>query len=280
MSGDRLNDVRQRIAATRQLDSVFTAMRGVASVRAQDARRNLEGVRAYARTLGETISVALALAQEEQGTRRSRAASSKACDIVLAFCAEQGFVGAFNERVLAAATQTGMGASLFLVGERGVTVAAERGIEIAWSTSMAAHADDAPILAERIAEALYGQLAVDATARVTLVHCAPAAAGENVLVTRSLIPLDLTRFPAPRVLRPPLVNLPPQLLIANLAEEYIFAELCEAVALSLAAENVARMQAMTTARNNVRQMLDQLTARFRHLRQEQITEELLEISRL
>ncbi|MGD9656501.1 MAG: F0F1 ATP synthase subunit gamma [Methylocystis sp.] len=281
MSGDRLNDVGQRIAAMRQLDSVFTAMRGLASARAQDARRNLEGVRAYARTLGETISVALALAQDEQETLRSRAESSKACEIVLAFCAEQGFVGAFNERVLtAAAKQTGLGASLFLVGERGVTVAAERGIEIAWSTSMAAHADDTPILAERIAEALYGKLAVDATARVTLVHCAPASAGENILVTRSLIPLDLTRFPAPRVLRPPLVNLPPQLLIANLAEEYIFAELCEAAALSLAAENVARIQAMTMARNNVRRMLDQLTARYRHLRQEQITEELLEISRL
>ena len=100
------------------------------------------------------------------------------------------------------------------------------------------------------------------------------------LVTRSLIPLDLTRFRAPRVLRPSLVNLPPKLLIANLAEEYIFAELCEAAALSLAAENVARMHAMTVARNNVQRMLDQLTGRYHRLRQEQINEELLEICRL
>lgn len=139
------------------------------------------------------------------------------------------------------------------------------------------HADDTPILAEKIAEALYYRLAADAAACVTLVYGAPAAAGENVLVGRSLIPLDLTRFPPPRDLLPPLVNPSPRLLVANLAEEYVFAELCEAAALSLAAETIARMQAMMMARNNVRRMLDQLTGRYHLLRQEQITKELLEI---
>jgi hypothetical protein len=39
------------------------------------------------------------------------------------------------------------------------------------------------------------------------------------------------------------------------------------------------MQVMTSARSNVRKTLDELTARHQRLRQEQITEELLELSR-
>jgi F-type H+-transporting ATPase subunit gamma len=66
-------------------------------------------------------------------------------------------------------------------------------------------------------------------------------------------------------------------LLAELAEEYVFAELTEAVTLSLAAENEARTQAMTAAKTNVAKMLDELIARLRQLRQEEITNEIIEL---
>jgi len=69
----------------------------------------------------------------------------------------------------------------------------------------------------------------------------------------------------------------PQILLAELAEEYVFAELCEALTLSLAAENEARMRAMTAAKSNVGKMLDDLIALSRQLRQEEITNEIIEL---
>jgi F-type H+-transporting ATPase subunit gamma len=42
---------------------------------------------------------------------------------------------------------------------------------------------------------------------------------------------------------------------------------------------MARMMAMTAARNNVRKTIDDLVAQHRRLRQEQITEELIELTR-
>jgi F-type H+-transporting ATPase subunit gamma len=66
-------------------------------------------------------------------------------------------------------------------------------------------------------------------------------------------------------------------LLAELVEEYVFAELTEAVTLSLAAENEARMRAMTAAKPNVSKMLDELIGRSRQLRQEEITNELIEL---
>ncbi|MBA3053449.1 MAG: hypothetical protein FP826_00605 [Sphingomonadales bacterium] len=77
---------------------------------------------------------------------------------------------------------------------------------------------------------------------------------------------------------PPLINIAPQALVSQLAEEYVFAELCEALMLSFAAENDARMRAMIAARTNVANKLDMLTASARRIRQEEITNEVIELA--
>jgi F-type H+-transporting ATPase subunit gamma len=273
LSEERLSDVRARIAATRQLETIFTAMRGLAAARSREAQNSLDGVRAYAHALGEAIGAALALVPESRAERRDHQD-----DIALAFCAEQGFAGGFSERALAAVRANLPKATLFVVGERGAASAAEQGFDVAWSTPMPAHVCDAPLVAERVAEAIYGRLSAQSATRVMLIHCAHGPAGLDIVV-RPLIPLDLARFSAPTTLRPPLIALPPADLIAHLAQEYVFAELCEATVLSFAAENEARVQAMSAARSNVRRTLDELTARHRRLRQEQITEEIIELAR-
>ena len=54
--------------------------------------------------------------------------------------------------------------------------------------------------------------------------------------------------------------LPPEQLLAELAEEYVYAELCAEIMLSFAAENEACMRAMIAARTNVARKLDELAA--------------------
>ncbi len=108
-------------------------------------------------------------------------------------------------------------------------------------------------------------------------HAAPSL-GEIHAVERTLAPFDFARFPRARNHAPPIITMPPPQLLGKLAEEYVFAELCEAITLSLAAENEARMRAMTAAKTNVSKMLDDLIARSRQLRQEEITNEIIELA--
>lgn len=274
---ERLSELRARLGATRRLEAVITAMRGVAAARLREAQTHLDGVRAYAHTLGEALGEAMAL-QPDAHTERSRPRGH----VVIALCAEQGFAGAFNERVLDAAQRRlssgGRGDALFLVGARGQTIAEERGLTVDWFAPMAAHVDEAAGLADHIADALYDRLGAERTAEVTMVHSAPIAPGGAPLVERPLIPLDPARFPASRRSVLPLTTLPPALLLARLAEEYVFAELCEALVLSFAAENEARLQAMIAARHNVRETLDTLMASYRRIRQDEITNEIIELA--
>jgi F-type H+-transporting ATPase subunit gamma len=60
---------------------------------------------------------------------------------------------------------------------------------------------------------------------------------------------DFGRFAVPLSCQPPLITLPPALLLARLADEYVFAELCEAALTAFAAENEARVAAMLSAKD-------------------------------
>jgi F-type H+-transporting ATPase subunit gamma len=75
------------------------------------------------------------------------------------FCAEQGFAGAFSERVLDSVGVDLATAELFLIGTRGGAVAIERGVAAGWNNAMPSHSLGVPKLADCIAEALYTRIA-------------------------------------------------------------------------------------------------------------------------
>lgn len=276
---ERLSDVTARIGSVRQLAAVISAMRGIAAARSREARAQLDGIRAYARTIADAIGHVLALLPESARSRPVRQQADG--HAIIALCAEQGFAGTFNERVLDVVESlvTGAGpAELLLLGDRGLMVAEERGLVCDWSAPMIAHTGQAASLAGRIVEELYRRLETGRVRRVSVVHAMPVPSAAIDVVEKVLVPFDFGRFPLPRKAAMPLITLPPDALLAGLAEEYVFAELCEAVMLSFAAENEARMRAMIAARANVENTLDGLTARSRQLRQEEITSEILELA--
>lgn len=277
MSG-RLNEVTTHLDTTRELDLVVTAMRGIAAARTREAQQHLEGIRAYADAIGTAIGEALTLIGVAERPNVPPSAAQRHLRIVL--CAEQGFAGSFSERVLALALASHEPSHdiVFLVGERGLTLAAEQAMTPAWSASMAVHPDAMPSLAGNIADALYAQLDDTVATRVTLVHGLPGGTDVQPVASRLLLPFDYSRFPVASHPQPPCITLPPAQLIANLAEEYIYAELHEALMLSFAAENEARMRAMMATQGNIEQRRDELQAEFRRLRQEEITEEIIELS--
>jgi len=277
---ERLSEVEQRIAGVRQLDAVITAMRGIAASRSQEARRKLPGIRAYAQMVGRAIGQALALLPGGDASVETGRPSGKL--VLIALCSEQGFVGALNARILDAVEASlrrtaGSTAELLIIGDRGLMAARERGLEVAWSAPMAAHAGDASALANRLADAVFERLTAGATA-VTVIHAAPSPAGNVELVKRALVPFDFARFAVARQLVPPLTTQEPAVLIPQLADEYVFAELCEAVMLSYAAENDARMRTMIAARDNIEKKLGELNLAYQRLRQEEITSEIIELA--
>lgn len=272
---ERLADSTAQIQNVRQLGAVVTAMRGISALRAQKGRALLAGIDAYNKVISRAIGEALNLLPPDVART---APSPNAQSGLILFCAEQGFAGAFSERVLDAAAGQIDGAVVMVVGSRGVAIARERGVKVAWSASMATHVEAIPNFANRLAEALYGYIASGAIAKVDVLF-SRSIPGRPIEVDRhSLLPIDLARFSRPVETLAPLSTLAPRHLLESLAAEYVYAQLCEAAMHGFEAENQARMMAMAAAKTNIETRLAGLVRREHQLRQEEITTEIIELA--
>ncbi|MDE2007082.1 MAG: F0F1 ATP synthase subunit gamma, partial [Rhodospirillales bacterium] len=187
---ERLADITRRISNVRQLEAVVTAMRGIAANRAQQCRARLPGVRAFAAVISDAIGRALPLVAPDP---RPRAPAARRHGVIL-FVAEQGFAGAFSDRMLDAAAPLLPGASLVLIGTRGFLLAEERGLAPVWRSAMASHVDAVAPLASRIADALYDRIAATSLEEVTLIFPVWSAEAGLAAETRTLLPFDFRRF--------------------------------------------------------------------------------------
>lgn len=274
---EHLHQIEHRLDSVNQLSSIISAIRGIAAARFRESEAMLDGIRDYAGMIGNTIGQALFLS--DSGAHPELGELSMGKQVIIALCSEQGFAGGFNGRVLdrVAEILPQKTSRLFVVGSHGMTTAAERGLMVDWSVSMAGHAEECTGLAIRLSDALFEGVLIGVT-NVVIVHTASQRGGEQQVVARQLLPFDFERFPLPGGNGLPRINLSPRELLVELAEEYIFAELCEAVMLSFAAENETRMKAMITAHENIGKRLEELKALARRKRQEEITAEVVELA--
>ncbi len=75
----------------------------------------------------------------------------------------------------------------------------------------------------------------------------------------------------------PLTQLPTGALIDSLGQDYFHALVCKAALHAFAAENEARMEAMTAAGSQIARELETFQATLRRVRQEAITAEIIEL---
>lgn len=275
---NQLREVQSRLGTVNELASVVTAMRGIAAARTREALARIPGIRACADQIGAAIADALTLALPGAGElAASRGPAGAAIRIVIG--TEQGFVGTFNHRVMQAAQIAAADdVEYFVIGDRAQRIAGELGYSLSWSAEMVVHANAVPDLARRVINALYRRLQGADVSRVTLVHGALEPQSGAAVMTTSLLPFDFQRFKPAHRPYPPIVNFPARQLLEKLAEEYVYTQVHEAIVLSFAAENEARMRAMIAARRNIGETSERLTSVYHRLRQEQITAEIVELS--
>ena len=271
----RAADIRDRIDNIRQIEAVVAALRALAVAHRREAERHLTAIRTHA----QTISAALADTLGSDGPP-PQDAGAPGRGLLVVVGAAQGFGGAYGDRIAEAARAAPDDEDLMVIGHRTMETLEAQGVRALWSADMAAHAADMPALASQLADAAFAHLAGSGHGRLAILHAAPSAAGaaEPALpARRTLVPFDFARFP-PTDAPPPLTTLPRVPLIAALVREYVFTELCEAVALGFAAENEARAAAMARAQSNIRRIEDDLGRAWRRARQEGMTEEIVDLA--
>jgi F-type H+-transporting ATPase subunit gamma len=266
---EQLARLKARISSLGELRELVGALRAMAGARVHEAQGALGGIRRYVEVVERAIAENATLLSRESVTTR---ATPPDLGVLIVVTSEHGFTGSFNDRLIARArTELGPDLRLGIVGRIGAVLAEEARLTVAWSVPMATHIGGVPTIARRVTD----HLADVGVARI--VFAGYRTGGQYEIEAREILPLDPKLLDGMEHAGPPLHQLSADLLLERLSGEYLFAEITRAIMESLASENGARLQVMSAADHNIGEKLETLGRMHRHLRQEAITAELLDV---
>lgn len=270
-------ELAARARTLEQLSGVVQAMRTIASARRRRAQERFAGLEAYAVATRTALGEAVGLLEDQ--TLSFLVDPSAQARVVTLF-SEHGFVGPLNDRLLAHGdvVARARGARHIGVGGRGLRLCREMGVPIVDGGSMPSTVGGVSATAERLLDALFRALAARRASEIRFVfaeHHPPVRWSPRTVV---LFPPVVEGATPSSARLPPYHMLDVRTLATRAIEEYAFAQTNWMVAQAFASEQAARFVAMDAAHHHVDDKLDELHALERELRQETITNELLEIA--
>lgn len=204
----------------------------------------------------------------------------------IVFGSDQGLVGRFNDVVADFTIQTLAGFSggprVWAVGERVHARLTDAGLPLMGLFAVPNSVQAIVPLIAQIQIEIEAHRLRDEMARVYVFHNRPQSGAIYEPVSQRLLPLDaqwqrdLAQKRWPTGSLPEVVGGGAQTLRA-LVHEYLFISLFRACAESLTSENASRLAAMQRADRNIDELLENLRATFRLLRQSSIDGELFDV---
>jgi len=266
-------DIERKIRTFSSIEDIVNAMKAYAGVTIKRTEEMVKAVRAYEEQVVRALALGAVLepgyfAPAPGGGRR----------IVAAFGSSQGLCGPLNEHVAAALQrELRAGDDLLIVGRRLQTAAAARNLTTAdFLDSVVSVSGIKPALEATIAWILERYLRGDV---YTLSFMFTAVSGSQArVVFDRILPPDLTRRAAEKPAGPaPVLTLAARELLSGVMRELIAISLYRCFAESLRSENWYRMRVLEGATENLKRRIGELGSLRNYLRQEEITEEMLEI---
>jgi F-type H+-transporting ATPase subunit gamma len=255
-------DVEGHITSLKDIHSIMESMKNIAMMET----RKLDRYQKMQQRVVSSISHALI---DVRYHFAPEPLAVNAPPIYLLFGSERGFCGAYNEQLLEVlAQQTGHNeAALIGVGSR-LAGPLQDGYPQAVCLSGAAVADEVDTVLASVVSALNQQRLEHGPLRLEVIYFEPDT--HQPRCQSALPPLQNTSEQG----LAPLINLPSQLLLGELLEQYLFALTHAWLFAALMSENQRRMQHLDQAGHHLERRLTDLGKRRNVLRQEEIIEEI------
>ena len=263
------SDIGKQIGTFGAMQDIVGAMKAYAGVALRKTEESVLTSREYEQLLLRAIrdlTAHLPPASSERKTGGKR--------LLVAFGSTQGLCGAFNEKaaeaVRNALTQSD---TLFVVGGRLKGVLDGAGIKYGGFMESAVSVEGIRNMLRTLAANIIGLYEAREYDNLSMVFTSVAGNQAELSVQRVLPPeatIALPRFP-------PLMYLAPQTVFEGLLDEFLYISLYRCCAESLRSENWYRLRSMEGASKNLEKHIAALESAQNYVRQEEITEEMLEI---
>jgi F-type H+-transporting ATPase subunit gamma len=271
----QLKEIKTRIQSVRSTQKITSAMMMISSARLRKVQRIIQNLYPYEQSLYRILQ---RLPVEESPFLQTRNVKRVA---IVAFASNSGLAGRFNENISdrlkeVAAQYLPLGKEnvlLYPIGEKAVKAAREIGLEPQGDYSAISEKPSYDN-AQRIAAELIEMFRKGETDRVELIYHHFRSKGSQVVVNEPFLPITETQGQPSLdyIVEPDKNTIMTQLIPKILKVKFFTAHLD-----SVTSEHAARMTAMRIATDNADDLTGALTLEYNKLRQQSITNELLDI---
>ena len=281
-----LRDIRRRITGVKSTQKITKAMKMVAAAKLRRAQDAIIAARPYAKTMQKILgNLSTVVPGEEYPLLQERPVSRVAVVVVTA---DRGLCGAFNSNVIKGAAhhvrntygellKQEDGVRLYLVGKKGSDAFSKRDIPIG-AKYPGIFADLRFERAQSIAQELVRAFLAGEIDRVDIVYNEFRNVAQQKVMTQQFLPIQpIVAGEGEAVPAEYIYELSSAEILRELLPKHVNFQLWSILLESNAAEQGARMAAMSAATENAKEMIRQLTLSYNKARQAGITKELLEI---
>jgi F-type H+-transporting ATPase subunit gamma len=284
-----LKEVRIRIASVKSTQQITAAMKMVAASKLRKAQNSIIRLRPYAAKLREILQN-LSSSIEDSGESDYSAQRAPEKILLIVIASNRGLCGAFNSNIMKAttglinskyATQLSRGdVNLITIGKKASEYFQKRSYKV-----IATHDDFFNNLTFKeislFAEYLMQVFMKKEFDRIEIIYNQFKNAAVQRLVTEQFLPViqdNISGKPAnTRITADYIFEPDKETVVKELIPKTLRIQIFKAVLDSFAAEMGARMTAMQQATDNARELLRSLNIAYNKARQNQITNELIEI---
>ncbi len=272
-------EIERRISAFRTIEDIVGAMKAYAGIAIRRTDELVINIREYEESIFQAMAGIVAhhkeIAQKIEYSGRGRR-------ILVACGSSQGLCGLFNERMADAVSKEKKdGDALFVTGRKLMAALGARQIVPEYYAGSPASASGIQGALEEALSRLMDIYSGQEFYRLAFIFTSVSGKRPRILTERVLPPdLELVSLKNParvQMKNPPLLYLEAGRVFEKLMEHLIFITLYRSYVESLRSENWYRLQSMEGAAENLKKRLSGIEALQKFVRQEEITEEVLEI---
>lgn len=266
-------DIEKKIKAFFTIEDIISAMKAYAGVTIRKTEELVQNIRAYEKNILSALSDVMthhpiSSIPEQQGGKR----------VIVVFGSSQGLCGAYNEKIVDIVSDTITdNDTLFVIGRR-----LKSSLELRHLTYD--YLNDSIVSVNGIEEALRETIskimAIYKEKEYYNLAFIFTSISENKaeISIEQVLPPDITKVHdlSPAKITP-LTYLEPELIFNKALEEFLYISLYRGFIESLRSENWYRLRSMEGAAESIKRRLSDLDSMQKYIRQEEITEEMLEI---
>ena len=265
--------LKKKIHTLKDLKDIVSSMKAYANFTIQKSKRELPNIREYQNSVEDSIAYMI-----EYFPYLKKSKLYKGKTLYILFGAQEGLCGAFNEKILAYFEDIKeQDYFLISVGQKINDEINEKKLKVTYLMDGASNIDTIEERVSSLVEYLVDFFEKNSIKELTLIYSKLLDNSEIVIKNEKILPPDFEKFQKYIKIKEPLLYIEKETILDSLIEEYLLISLYRAFIESISSENQSRLNTMINAENHIEKMTEDINEKLNILRQEEITNELLEI---